>query len=602
MKVKRYACDRCHGQKLRCPRSTTDDGLHNPCTRCLKAGTSCTVSAMEKTGRPRKKAKTTLSTRTSPVNTPQITRDAADLSTICQLDLDCEADATPQPGTQSRSYSPQNNTLERRFDELPSLQSESYVQSLDQYPFTCASDDYTRFLAFDKPLMDIPDMIGEQSLQWSEKRSAQGSDEPAGILDILTGPTAPYPSEDKIPSQDEACLAKSPRSAASVPDMTLAQPDLMIWGENHKTSSESTHSARSARSGSSAIKQRLQSPFPLDNASPQTPVANVSQTQQIHESTIPEKPGSAYRVNRQGGSKNMLDGTSPAETPSLGDIKPNSMQSDTQVLLQMQLELYACTVKLPCSETTPNHYDYSESTCNSQSEILGKLFSIAERFISLISEPNVASFRNLSPEDSVQCHSPSAVDIKNMGVSPFQLFGGRMLSPVVQQPSYLSAKSPRSGLGTRVPDPAAIHLVLAFHIRLMNAYEAIIDAIASQSQIIGKAKTASGAISSLSIGGFAVESGTSLESLLHVQIILHQIGRLGDACDAYFFRAYPPNSREDTAYFDPLQEPHQRRRRAAPITLRDIATQMVEEREMALRAKIRSLTRRPQNVLDIGPF
>ena len=41
--VKRFACDRCHGQKLRCPRRA-DEGLHEPCVRCCKAGTPCSIT------------------------------------------------------------------------------------------------------------------------------------------------------------------------------------------------------------------------------------------------------------------------------------------------------------------------------------------------------------------------------------------------------------------------------------------------------------------------------------------------------------------------------------------------------------------------------
>ncbi|KFZ16838.1 hypothetical protein V502_04870 [Pseudogymnoascus sp. VKM F-4520 (FW-2644)] len=37
----RIACERCHAQKLRCPR---DDSNHGPCTRCQKAGAVCIFS------------------------------------------------------------------------------------------------------------------------------------------------------------------------------------------------------------------------------------------------------------------------------------------------------------------------------------------------------------------------------------------------------------------------------------------------------------------------------------------------------------------------------------------------------------------------------
>ncbi|PWY93855.1 hypothetical protein BO94DRAFT_612388 [Aspergillus sclerotioniger CBS 115572] len=49
IKALRYACDRCHGQKLRCPRSQAAD---KPCLRCQKAQVPCTLSVAHKVGRP----------------------------------------------------------------------------------------------------------------------------------------------------------------------------------------------------------------------------------------------------------------------------------------------------------------------------------------------------------------------------------------------------------------------------------------------------------------------------------------------------------------------------------------------------------------------
>lgn len=54
--VKRFACDRCHGQKLRCPRRADGD-LHEPCVRCSKAGTPCGITTPLRMGRPAKSRK-----------------------------------------------------------------------------------------------------------------------------------------------------------------------------------------------------------------------------------------------------------------------------------------------------------------------------------------------------------------------------------------------------------------------------------------------------------------------------------------------------------------------------------------------------------------
>lgn len=55
--VKRFACDRCHDQKLRCPRPVHGGNATVPCIRCQRAGTVCNISSPLKTGRPSKALK-----------------------------------------------------------------------------------------------------------------------------------------------------------------------------------------------------------------------------------------------------------------------------------------------------------------------------------------------------------------------------------------------------------------------------------------------------------------------------------------------------------------------------------------------------------------
>ncbi|KAH6896726.1 hypothetical protein B0T10DRAFT_162992 [Thelonectria olida] len=56
----RFACNRCHSLKLRCPRSNELDksGPDEPCSRCRKAGAACIVSERGKVGRPAKRKAT----------------------------------------------------------------------------------------------------------------------------------------------------------------------------------------------------------------------------------------------------------------------------------------------------------------------------------------------------------------------------------------------------------------------------------------------------------------------------------------------------------------------------------------------------------------
>ena len=64
--VKRFACDRCHGQKLRCPRPANGGEPNVPCLRCQKAGKACNISSPLKTGRPSKALKNQIGTEQQP--------------------------------------------------------------------------------------------------------------------------------------------------------------------------------------------------------------------------------------------------------------------------------------------------------------------------------------------------------------------------------------------------------------------------------------------------------------------------------------------------------------------------------------------------------
>ncbi|OCL07505.1 hypothetical protein AOQ84DRAFT_408842 [Glonium stellatum] len=50
--ARRFACDRCRGQKLRCPREGTNGQNNEPCRRCDRAGVKCLTSPSGRIGRP----------------------------------------------------------------------------------------------------------------------------------------------------------------------------------------------------------------------------------------------------------------------------------------------------------------------------------------------------------------------------------------------------------------------------------------------------------------------------------------------------------------------------------------------------------------------
>lgn len=599
MKVRRFACDRCHGQKLRCPRSTDNDGPQKPCVRCQKAGASCIVSEMQQIGRPRKKARVTSPTKETRNDTPPPIGDSADCSTVSRLDKDCEIDAAPQSTTESGAHLAKSASIEQRLEGLPLPSSENPIDSSNNYPFTPSLDGSTPFLTFDNSMMDMPDVIDEQISSWFEGRAPQESDQPVDIFTVSASSPASHTPKDTIPSREKSFLSRDSESAAPAQDIYQAQVDTMIGEGLHKDSSKSTSYTDLS---SSTINSRPLSPVTLDNASPQPPSERMYQIREIRKTKNGKRIGSSYQSDQQEPCGSMPDRYQFVEAPSSLDLGLGSAHKGAQAFLQIQFEIYACCAKFLCLNKLPNRHDSPDPPRNSQSETLGKFFSTAEKFISLVSEPQSAISVSSSPRTSASCPSTYSTETEAMAFGNPEYSTPRTPPWIVQPTSTFNAKPSRSTFDVPETDPAAFHLVLACHIRLMTAYEAIVDAIAAQSQDMGNGNMVAGSVASLSIGGFIVQCGSSLESLLHLQIILHQLDRLSDACYACLSRAQPPNPREDAFCFSPLRGLHERRRRAAPATMRDMAKRMVEEREMALRAKIKSLTHRTHHTLDMDSF
>ncbi|KAK5991524.1 Ascofuranone/ascochlorin biosynthesis clusters transcription regulator [Cladobotryum mycophilum] len=93
----RFACNRCHAQKLRCPRSLDSDkgGPDEPCSRCRKAGATCVVSLRGKVGRPAKISKKRPTSAPRPYLSPEEEQQAYDVGVGSSLPTsDSERTAT----------------------------------------------------------------------------------------------------------------------------------------------------------------------------------------------------------------------------------------------------------------------------------------------------------------------------------------------------------------------------------------------------------------------------------------------------------------------------------------------------------------------------
>ena len=156
--VKRFACDRCHDQKLRCPRPVDGGNATVPCIRCQRAGTVCNISSPLKTGRPSKALKLQARTehRSSSIP-PSLSRTSSTNTTNGQI--------PETSGTIVSDYRPENGTYP--FQELDStfLSYASDVSSQHESFQTCGQNsahsvvgEHSRDLNFDLKLTTPMDM------------------------------------------------------------------------------------------------------------------------------------------------------------------------------------------------------------------------------------------------------------------------------------------------------------------------------------------------------------------------------------------------------------------------------------------------------------
>ena len=147
--VKRFACDRCHNQKLRCPRPVNGGNATVPCTRCQRAGTVCNISSPLKTGRPSKAFKLQARTeqRSSSIS-PSLSSTSSNNTTASQMP---EISSTVVP-----NYRPENGIYAFRELDSTFLSYASDVSSQHESFQLCGQDparsvigDHSRHLNFD---------------------------------------------------------------------------------------------------------------------------------------------------------------------------------------------------------------------------------------------------------------------------------------------------------------------------------------------------------------------------------------------------------------------------------------------------------------------
>ena len=151
--VKRFACDRCHDQKLRCPRPVNGGNATVRCIRCQRAGTVCNVSSPLKTGRPSKALKLQARTehRSSSIP-PSLSRTSS--SRKGQTSSTIVSDYRPENGT--CSFQELDSTFLSYASDVSS-QHESY-QACGQNTPPSVVGEHSRHLNFDLEMTSPMDM------------------------------------------------------------------------------------------------------------------------------------------------------------------------------------------------------------------------------------------------------------------------------------------------------------------------------------------------------------------------------------------------------------------------------------------------------------
>ena len=507
MNLKRSACDRCHGQKLRCPRNPGDEGFGKPCIRCQRAGAICTVSAVQKTGRPRK------NTRTPSVNSTK-SRNNSIISALNDSRSPSVSRAdTPSESVQSTAtldvHTARNIFNGQKFDVSPTASSESSVQPSDNLSYNPTLDSF--FQNFDHSLMETPLTMDDSEpfpVGLGLMPDFDMMKEPSTFSSSSSGPHTP-PSD--IFSFGEPTWSKDFQSGTTK-DMPLDNSP-MIWDEVHEGMDEHNDLV-SAMSNS-----QLAFPTSNDLACPKPPTAVMKPSIEM-----PHRREMGEQMHRRKSSGVYSDRTqrTGASTPD-----PES-DANTQALLQIQLEIHSHSTELLASTTQLNSQ-------GSQSKSLGQMLSTAEKFISLISElRNPRSSRNPSPQPE-----------QSMLFPPAQFQQSALLN--TPKPS----QSPFVESGT---DHATFYIVLACYLRLITAYETIVDIIGSQLQDVNEAHLFNNSITAgLQIGDFSIQRGTALESRIYLQIILHQLDLLSEAGTGFMARAQPQAAAEHASQLQTSQ-------------------------------------------------
>lgn len=515
--VKRFACDRCHDQKLRCTRPQENE----PCVRCAKAGVNCNVSAAQRTGRPRKSS--------GPRNGSDKGRKSP----------------TTMDGGASENGSSKGSELVR-------------VQSSESIPVTVSpslrqTPDFSNHMAWDNFTTGSGSSISSISIP--EYGQPIVTDDYADLLDCITDQSY-FDNMDMSDFTD--CMSLDPSEYLQT---SMADFDGIATFLPNMSTEPNPKKRKSTNVAPFYTNQMSMSPQILDNQT----AARISSFQEMDLPTLTPSMGTP----------------SEATTPELTQgIILQSEQSHVQTLAKLQSEIDVCSERIMHQARrmhgSPNNY-----TTESQklSEALGILLSTAERFIDLISTIcrtfDTISSRSASPA-ATPWGSPSPFTTPQMEATQQGYFNNN--NNMSLDPNLLTTG------GSRQLSTATFYTMLKCHVRLLSAYDTTLDTMSSRLLELEHIDSMQNITSALSIGSFVVPYGAIIETLLHLQVVSHQLDRLKTALHGNLLKIQPRTVQQNRSL--PARLGLCKQGRSPSVGMVDFKLEEIQERERALQTKL----------------
>lgn len=270
---------------------------------------------------------------------------------------------------------------------------------------------------------------------------------------------------------------------------------------------------------------------------------------------------------------NISSWRKPSQAPSPPELKAlelRSRQSDEQKslasFLQMQQQICECSEDI--MQANPSSQDHSRA--------LGKLFCATDRFISHVSHIS-GKYAPVSSSISIPGIQPSAISNRASPSSTHAFLLDPSIEFLSQNPDLGS--SPHT---SPFPSAAVFYIIMACHARILTAYDAIISNTPATKVLPCQSPISSTTGEYCSIGSFTVRPGTSLESLLHLQVISHQLDHLNSALYCYMMTDASLSSSRLGSNKSSSSPPGAR----STDTLQECAVQAVEQQGNLLKGKI----------------